>query len=67
MATPGGGVGLQWRRQAKSARRYARSGTRGLGWRESVGQPLGCPVGEFGADGAVRREGEWLAAVPGRD
>ena len=38
----------------------AGSGTRGLGWRESVGQPLGCPEGGLGIDGAVRLQGEWV-------
>ena len=38
----------------------SRHGTRGLGWRESVGQPLGCPEGGLGIDGAVRLQGEWV-------
>ena len=33
--------------------------TRGLGCRESVGQPLGCPEGGLGIDGAVKLQGEW--------
>ena len=62
------GGGPQWRRQAKTARRHASSGTGGLGWHEFAGQPLGLSGGRVGRRRrAVKLVGEWRAIGRGRD